>query len=1345
MSRISFHRPARAVPPAVTAQPFTLPTVPQHQSGSGSPVMTLLLPLMSSVAMAAYMISNGKPVLIIVGLAFVVGSVGAGLAMSHQMRSTKRKAKDRQRARYLDHLIEVRQAARQVAAGQRFAAAWIHPSPERLRAIACRRRRVWERRAADPDFLQVRLGLGQGPLAVPVQLGGRADPLADYDKEILAAAQRHARRLGTVGRQPALVDLANAAVVSLLGPPKRTRALARAVVCQIAVLHAPDDVALVIRTAGDQGWEWAKWLPHTHEAGVSSAAEVVPLVAADICDLADALDTEVDRAKKESAARRTHGRDAVARRRRLVVVLDSYDPAADWARSPAVTGLLEAAGPETGITVVCLVGAEADEPTRTQVRARVGPGGALSVEGARDDLHSASEDAVADRADPVLAGLIARALAPLRLTEEPERLLTRTIELPEMLGIADLATFEPEASWMESDAEGVLRLPIGQAADGQAVELDLKESAAGGMGPHGLVVGATGSGKSELLRTLVTGLTLTHSPELLSLVLVDFKGGATFAGLTDLPHVAGMITNMADDLSLVDRVRAALHGEQQRRQKMLRQAGNVDSISGYQARRAAGVTDADGKPLEPLPYLLIVVDEFGELLSQRSDFIDLFVQIGRVGRSLGMHLLLATQRLEEGRLRGLDSHLSYRICLRTFSAGESRTVIGTPDAYQLPPIPGSAYLKVGESVYQRFRVACMSGPYHGAAQAADTVVASGVELFGLRIVGQSGEPEEEQALRPQPALTGPTAMQVAVGQLSRFGQPVHQVWLPPLPAAVPLDALLGPLAVEPRRGWQAGLWPGRGKLAFPAGLIDLPFQQRQEPLLLDFGRKHGNLAVVGAPQAGKSTFLRTLMLSAMLTHTPDEVRFYCLDFGGGTLAPLAAAPHVGTVAGRRDPDLARRLLAEMLRLISIREQLFAEHGIDSTAALRGLAKMGRLPAGTFTGELFVIVDNWGAVRAELEEADAAVAEIAFRGLGVGMHLILTANRWGDVRMNIRDGIGSRLELRLNDPVESEVSRQLSKQIPAGLPGRGAAPPGVLYHTLAPRVDGRDTLEDIGEAQDEVIVKITASWPGAIAPPIRLLPDQVTAADLARLGERSGADSETAAADALIGQADIDLGPVSLDLTQGDPHLLVLGDSGAGKSVFLRTLIRGLTARQGPDQVRFLVVDYRRSLLEVVPEDFLAAYAGDQEAAGEYAAQLAEKLAERMPPAGITAQELRARGWWAGPEIYLIVDDYDLVSAAAPSPLASLASYIPQAREIGLHIVLARRVAGMSRAATDPVLSRIRDLGTTGLVLSGDPREGVLLGTERALLRPPGRGSLVRRSQPSALIQVAITDTDGLSQ
>ena len=246
--------------------------------------------------------------------------------------------------------------------------------------------------------------------------------------------------------------------------------------------------------------------------------------------------------------------------------------------------------------------------------------------------------------------------------------------------------------------------------EGQPVELDIKESAQGGMGPHGLCIGATGSGKSELLRTLVLGLALAQSSEVLNFVLVDFKGGATFLGLDSLNHVSAVITNLEDELPLVDRMYDALHGEMVRRQELLRAAGNYASLRDYERDRERGVK------LTPLPTLFVVLDEFSELLSAKPDFIDLFVMIGRLGRSLGVHLLLASQRLEEGKLRGLDTHLSYRVGLRTFSAMESRVVLGVPDAYELPSQPGNGYLKFDTTGMTRFKAAYVSGPVSGDAK-----------------------------------------------------------------------------------------------------------------------------------------------------------------------------------------------------------------------------------------------------------------------------------------------------------------------------------------------------------------------------------------------------------------------------------------------------------------------------------------------------------------------------------------------------------------------------------------------------------------------------------------------------
>src|SRR5262245_2089458 len=290
------------------------------------------------------------------------------------------------------------------------------------------------------------------------------------------------------------------------------------------------------------------------------------------------------------------------------------------------------------------------------------------------------------------------------------------------------------------------------------------------MGPHGLLVGATGAGKSELLRTLVLALGVTHNSEALNFVLVDFKGGATFTRLDRLPHTSAVITNLADELPLVDRMTDAINGELVRRQELLRAAGNYASQRDYERARAAGA------PLTPLPSLLIICDEFSELLSAKPDFIDMFVQIGRVGRSLGVHLLLASQRLEEGRLRGLDTHLSYRIGLRTFSAMESRVVLGDTAAFELPRSPGHGYLRYGTEPLVRFRAAYVSGRYradqpHGAP-------ASGPEPLGLNVYSTTYDAPviEEEDDTPDTAdddAVGESLLDILVDRIAGRGVPAH--------------------------------------------------------------------------------------------------------------------------------------------------------------------------------------------------------------------------------------------------------------------------------------------------------------------------------------------------------------------------------------------------------------------------------------------------------------------------------------------------------------------------------------------------------------------------------------------
>jgi S-DNA-T family DNA segregation ATPase FtsK/SpoIIIE len=508
--------------------------------------------------------------------------------------------------------------------------------------------------------------------------------------------------------------------------------------------------------------------------------------------------------------------------------------------------------------------------------------------------------------DLATAETVARALEPLYINERKSAAdLADTVRLADVMGLDVLEAVSPESMWRLDSHEDLLRFPIGVKIDGDPLVLDLKEAADGGMGPHGLIVGAAGSGKSELLRTMVTAMALTHAPDVLNFVFVGFKGGAAFADLATLPHSAGIVTNLEQDLTLVDRIHAALFGELERRQRMLREAGNLDNIKQYHAKRR------NHRDMEPMPYLLVIVDEFGELLANRPEFQELFIAIGRIGRSIGMHLLLATQRLDEGRVRGLEGHLRYRICLRTFSADESSTVLGRPDAFYLPPFPGVGYFKVDTNVMELFKTASVSVPYVPVKQVSSTkdLIREFTPTGKLVPVHPMLKTVAGDASVAQPK-TSKTDMNVLISRLSTpMEYAAHQVWLPPLPTKITLGRLVK------EAGWQYHCVPGRwnkhpslGMLQVPVGLLDIPADQRQEPLLLNFSGSEGHLAIVGAPQSGKSTLLRSIAAGLMLTHTPHDVQLYVIDFGGGLLRVFEGWPHFGAVCGKADKEKIPQLI-----------------------------------------------------------------------------------------------------------------------------------------------------------------------------------------------------------------------------------------------------------------------------------------------------------------------------------------------------------------------------------------------------------------------------------------------------
>lgn len=901
-------------------QVLHLPAPPPMRPRDGGALL-LALPALGGVGSVVLVASSGlggsgamrTRSLVAAGL-FLVVTVAFVVLQVERQRRQRRDATGMSRDDHLAHLARARETVAAAARSQRERAGRRHPPPDLLLTAPLPARHDGR---DGVDGVDVRIGAATGPLALGLRL---AEPTPGQPPDAVAqrALDRFVATHGRLSGLPVELDLGTTPELLLDGTVEKARATARALVCSAARGRDAGAlrIALLVDPADDEAlsaWEWLKWLPHHGSPHTSDGVGPTRL-------------------QLDSSAQVLHLSTGAAH---LLVVDERRSRAAgpDPVATRAATTLLRVGGTSTstGTTI------ELTTPARVL----------------RAGVDVTPEQFVVDACDPATAGAFARRLAPAATTADD----------PDVLSALRRGPREP------------LRVPIGTDPEGGVVHLDLREPAAGGHGPHGLVIGATGSGKSELLRTLVTGLALLHSPEQVNLLLVDFKGGATFAGLADLPHSAGLITNLADDLALVDRMHDALTGELTRRQEMLRAAGR------------SSTRELEGQ----LPTLVVVVDEFTELLSARPDLAELFAAIGRVGRSLGVHLLLASQRLDEGRLRGLEAHLGFRIALRTFSDAESRAVIGVPDAHRLPAAPGAGFLATGPDAVVRFQALLVSAPGRSttAGERILPFTAARVDDPGGRLV------------EVPPLLDRVVA---SARQRAGSSRRARALWVPPLTGSVDLGRLLASV-------------PDAGQFRLPVGLVDRPRQQAHEPLLLDLHGARGHLVVVGAPRTGRSTLLSTVVRALDATSATGQVRFALIDLGAG-LTDLRGLPRVAAHVTRGQSAELRALVAE----------------------LTGEAARRRDDPRPDDPEVYVVVDGWSTLRDQWPDVERDLATLAEASLAVGIHLLLSATRWGDLRPALRDLVGTRLELRLGDPTDSVHGRQRAQAVPQR-PGHGLTPDG----------------------------------------------------------------------------------------------------------------------------------------------------------------------------------------------------------------------------------------------------------------------------------------------------------------
>ena len=1219
---------------------IAFPIPPTDPARQRFPLIALLVPLALGPILFFVL---GNPLLLLFMLMSPLLLAGSYLSDRLVRRSTVRRNRDEYDGelaaarRRLDAALLTEQALRRGRSPD---------LAELLLTVTAPRARLWERRRGDEDFLDLRIGTADDPARVVVTC---------------AAANDDVGVPPVVARVPITLAMRSLGVLGLAGRRAPLEALARSVIGQLAGWHSPHDLDVVVLCdgSGASSWEWVAWLPHTNAWG---HAEQPTPVNADPAHVRARVTGLVQLLERRAADSR--GGHLEWSGPRTVVVLDG---ACALRSIPGVTRILDQ-GPSLGIHTVCLerdaVALPCECGATVELEGTIGVRALVTVRGAAGAIQ-----VVTDLPTEAWAHRLARALAPLRDATPPELadLLPGQARLLDLLAIDGTDPAAIAIGWRTTPRS--TRAVVGVGANGSVLALDLARD-----GPHALVAGTTGAGKSELLQTLVASLALVNRPDEMVFVLVDYKGGSAFRDCERLPHTVGLVTDL--DSHLTERALVSLGAELRRRKSVLSDAGCKD-VADYVLRGHHRRT--------PLPRLVLVIDEFATLAEELPQFVGGLVSIAQLGRSLGVHLVLATQRPAGVVSPDIKANTNLRIALRVTDAAESMDVIDAKDAALIGrATPGRAVARVGVGDLLDFQSARVGG--HRPAGAVDQV----------RVHIQTrGRECGEAPVDPPADSTGPTDLAHIVDSCAaaawEMAVPlVPSPWLPPMGDVLVLDDL-----------------PVSSDWLIPLGLCDIPARQSRACWGLDLERG-SHLLVAGGALSGRTTVLRTLAGSVAKRYSADDVHLFGIDGASGALLTLTGLPHTGAVVARSELTRADRLLTKLLGEVVRRQELFGRCAITSIAEQRALRTCGPpLPY------LVVLLDSWEGTAHAFEALDhGRPAETLLRlvreGSSVGLRMVITGDR---TVLGARVGslIADRLVLRLADRGDYTMAGIPARLVPEHLPpGRGLLPDPVVETQVAllgPDPSGQGQVAALATIAERAQARATSVPRERRALRVVALPSAVTSGSLAATAEQTASGLLWA----LVGVGGDEAACLGVDLAADGPAFVVAGPAGSGRSTALLTMGQSLIARG----CTLLIITPRPSpVRELVGEPrVLGAYGSDD------------------GPAVRGALSGRA-----GPLVVLVDDTESLHRGGTEDELVS---WLRSGQTPLQALVLAgccAELAGQFRGlATEARKNRL------GLMLApGGGIDSDLLGTRvpRGEELRPGRGVLVRRGT-LANVQVAL--------